>query len=189
MISSSLGSSYVGQNVLIIGKPNSGKTTRAFQIAAEILLSEPDSFCLVLCNKAKITRKRPVVPHEDDLAERFLFKFINSKKSLYQTLCELHLFNEKRLSCIIIEDIHLLLQQRKIGPVLMNICSAAMVFSSCSVIITKIMGKDEKLETLRTMMHKFEFMENGKPEKHDFHLSANKTNAEYSRISEPYTYV
>lgn len=51
------------------------------------------------------------------------------------------------------------------------------------------MGKEEKLETFRTMINEFEFMKNEKPVKYYFHLSTIKTNAEYSRINEPYGYV
>ena len=167
-------SDFVGKNILITGKPNSGKTTEAFEIASQILLSNPDSFCLVYCNKAKIQRKKPFVLMEESLSNRFLLKFVTTKQTLIKFISELHFFNDKQISCIIIEDLHILMSQKN-ERLYANLCSLSSIFPNLSLIITKILGQNEKVELYRHIFDLFEFMQNGKAEQHIAHYSIKKS--------------
>ena len=165
---------FAGKNILVTGKPNSGKTTEAFFIASEILLAKPDTYCLVFCNKAKIVRKRPFVLMEESLSNRFLLKFITTKQTLFKYICELHFFHDKAISCIIIEDLHVIMPRNN-ERLYVNLCSLSSVFPNLSLIVTKILGQNERVEVYRHIFDLYEFMQNGKAEQHIAHLSMKKT--------------
>ncbi|EAX98034.1 hypothetical protein TVAG_275440 [Trichomonas vaginalis G3] len=171
------------RNVLICGKPKSGKTTRAFQIASEILLNNPNSFCLVLTNCAKFIRKTPNIPNKSELADRFLFKCISNKSELVHAASERHLFTDKQLSCIIVDDMYNFIIDQ-INPTstisaIALLWNSALIYENCSLIITTIMKNNDYIKSFRIIMDEYESMQDGKPEIHKFHKSLKKMNADF----------
>lgn len=169
-----------GEHILICGKPKSGKTTRAFKLAASILVEEPDSYCLVLTNKAKFLRRKPEIPSEDEIEDRILFKWFTNMSSLLKITSERHLYTDVRISCVIVEDIYNTIPAKHSINVIAQIINAFSVFEGCRIIITSILRTDEQLRSFRLLMSRFELMNDGNAESHPFHMSAAKTSAEIS---------
>lgn len=172
-------------NVLIVGNPKSGKTTRAFQLASDILIANPGTYCLVLTQRAKFLRKTPNIPKKELLGERYLFKWVSTKQNLIHAACERHLYTEKPLSCILVDDLHSFITDQQFNSSTLNavtmLWNATSVFSNCSLIVTTILKKNDPIKSFRLIMDHLEIMQDGQAEVHTFQKSLKKLNDDLLR--------
>ena len=148
---------YFGDEVikcLVFGNVDSGKTSFVIEHTSELLRGNPDSIALIIARKTKTERKIPEIP--EDLLNRFYFKWAENRVSLIQVLCNLHVYSQKPLISLIIEDIQTYVGREQIFPIIALILNSISTFPLVHLLVTYTpMSSDTNIFNFRLLFTHF----------------------------------
>ena len=128
---------YFGDEIikcLVFGQDNSGKTSFAIEHTSDLLRDNPESIALIVARKTKTERKIPTI--SDDLSNRFYFKWAEDRVSLMKILCNLHLYFQKPLISLIVEDIQTYVEREQLFPIIALILNSISCFPQIHLLVT-----------------------------------------------------
>ena len=138
---------------IVFGKSGSGKTRFALNYASQVLLSSDndDSIALVIARRSKAERKPP--PAElGGVLSRIFYKWADDDISLIKIASNLHVFSDKPLALLIVEDILEFVPVRAANAAISLFLNALEAFKNCRFIVTMTPRQEANIVNFRRSM-------------------------------------
>lgn len=137
---------------LVFGKSDSGKTTFVYEYATSLLTEKKDGICLIIARKTKAERKL-VDCGDCPCLNRILYKWATDVISLIQIASRLHLFLDRELELLVIEDILEYVSPYHANCIISTFLNAISKFKDCRFIVTMTPQRNVNISYFRCSMN------------------------------------